>query len=202
MRISSWPGRQKRLTREKPDTFTQTAVCQKRLYACKSGADHTFPDAMSFSTRLSTLTFTTSRFSFAFSCSSSFSRFAWSICKPPYSFRHRKYVSFPISASLQACAVVLPFAIATSTAEADSSPAPVDTAGRVPYGLLVPVSLTFTGTFQAGTPQGCSFQLRGKPQRREGRLRRSLSRPSTIQLVGLDGGSATGSFAVNRDAIF
>jgi hypothetical protein len=34
-------------------------------------------------------TFATIRFSFEFSCSSSFSRFAWSTCKPPYSRRQR-----------------------------------------------------------------------------------------------------------------
>jgi hypothetical protein len=31
----------------------------------------------------------TNRFSFAFSCSSSFRRRAWSTCRPPYSLRHR-----------------------------------------------------------------------------------------------------------------
>src|SRR6202012_1797949 len=36
------------------------------------------------------------------------------------------------------------------SAEAGSPPAPVDIACRVPYALLVPVSLSFTGTFQAG----------------------------------------------------
>src|ERR1700733_13533129 len=73
-RISSWPCRQKRLTRERPDTFTQTVQCQKILYACKSGADHTFPEAMSFNTRFSRLTSLTNRFNFVFSCSNSLSR--------------------------------------------------------------------------------------------------------------------------------
>src|SRR5580698_8255928 len=113
-RISSWPGRQKRPTRERPDTFTQTALWQKRTCACKNGADHTFPEAMSFNTRLSRLRFATRRFSFPFSCSSSFNRFAWSICNPPYSLRQRKYVCSTISASLHACAVVFPLATATS----------------------------------------------------------------------------------------
>ena len=38
---------------------------------------------MSFNTSFSRLNSDTSRFSFAFSCSSSFSRRAWSTCKPP-----------------------------------------------------------------------------------------------------------------------
>ncbi len=54
------------------------------------------------------------RIPFAFSCSSSFKRFAWSTCRPPYSLRQRKYVCSTISASLHACAVVFPFAIATT----------------------------------------------------------------------------------------
>src|ERR1700758_4744339 len=41
---------------------------------------------MSFNTSLSRLSSATNRFSFAFSCSSSFNRFAWSTCRPPYSF--------------------------------------------------------------------------------------------------------------------
>jgi hypothetical protein len=57
---------------------------------------------MSFSTRLSRLRFATRRFSFAFSCSSSFNRLAWSTCRPPYSLRQRKYVCSTISASLHA----------------------------------------------------------------------------------------------------
>src|SRR6201987_5967301 len=69
---------------------------------------------MSFNTILSRLSSATNRFSFAFSCSSSLSRFAWSTCIPPYSLRQRKYVCSTISASLHACAVVFPFAIATS----------------------------------------------------------------------------------------
>src|SRR5271170_6284740 len=69
---------------------------------------------MSFNTRLSRLRFATRRFSLEFSCSSSFSRFAWSTCSPPYSLRQRKYVCSTIPASLHARAVVLPFAIATS----------------------------------------------------------------------------------------
>src|SRR5476651_1127111 len=73
-RISSWPGRQKRPTRERPDTFTQTAMCQRENCACKNGADHTFPEAMSCNTSFSRLNSDTKRFNFAFSCSSSFSR--------------------------------------------------------------------------------------------------------------------------------
>src|ERR1700757_3120728 len=65
---------------------------------------------MSFNTSLSRLSSATNRFSFAFSCSNSFRRFAWSTCNPPYSLRQRKYVCSTISASLHACAVVLPFA--------------------------------------------------------------------------------------------
>jgi hypothetical protein len=42
---------------------------------------------MSFNTSLSRLRSATRRFSFAFSCSNSFNRFAWSICNPPYSLR-------------------------------------------------------------------------------------------------------------------
>jgi hypothetical protein len=42
-----------------------------------------FPEAMSFSTSFSWLNFDTRRFSFAFSCSNSFSRRAW----PPVSHR-------------------------------------------------------------------------------------------------------------------
>jgi hypothetical protein len=48
-----------------------------------------FPEAMSFSTSFSRLNSETSRFSFAFSCSSSFSRRAWSTVNPPNSLRHR-----------------------------------------------------------------------------------------------------------------
>src|SRR5258708_6694458 len=66
---------------------------------------------MSFSTSLSRLSSATNLFNFAFSCSSSFNRFAWSTCRPPYSLRQRKYVCSTISASLHACAVVLPFAV-------------------------------------------------------------------------------------------
>ncbi len=63
---------------------------------------------------MSRLWFATRRFSFEFYCFNSFSRFAWSTCKPPYSLRQRKYVYTTIPASLHARAVVFPFATATS----------------------------------------------------------------------------------------
>jgi hypothetical protein len=44
---------------------------------------------MSFNTNFSRLSSLTRRFSFVFSCYSSFSRRAWSTFNPPYSLRHR-----------------------------------------------------------------------------------------------------------------
>ena len=73
-----------------------------------------FPEANSFNTRLSTLRFAIRHLSFRFSCSNSFSRFAWSIRNPPYSLRQRKYVCCTITASLHAKGVVFPFAAVTS----------------------------------------------------------------------------------------
>src|SRR5271156_3917226 len=105
---------------------------------------------MSFNTSLSRLSSATNRFSSAFSCSSSLSRFAWSTCIPTYSLRQRKYVCSTISASLHAWAVAFPFAIATSICRSRFPPAPVDTACLVPCALLVSVCLLFNGTFQAG----------------------------------------------------
>jgi len=49
----------------------------------------TLPQAMSFNTIFSRLNSDTNRFSFAFSCSRSFSLRAWSTFNPPYSLRHR-----------------------------------------------------------------------------------------------------------------
>src|SRR5271169_6358252 len=48
-----------------------------------------FPSAISFRICLSNASSATSRFNLPFSFSSSFSRFAWSIFRPPYSFRQR-----------------------------------------------------------------------------------------------------------------
>jgi hypothetical protein len=63
-----------------------------------------FPEAISFNTSFSRLNSETRRLSFAFSCSNSFSRRAWSTFNPPYSLRQR----LPVRAATGFGLVALP----------------------------------------------------------------------------------------------
>ena len=112
------------------------------------------PEAKSFNTRFSRLRFATRRFSFEFSCSNSFSRFAWSTCNPPYSLRQRKYVCSTIQ---------LPYTPEPSSsrsprplrsAAAGSPLAQAGTSCLVPYALLVQCLSYPLAQFKLGTPLG------------------------------------------------
>jgi hypothetical protein len=118
-----------------------------------------FPRAKSFNTRLSRLRFATKRFSFEFSCSNSFNRFAWSTCSPPYSLRQRKYVCSTIPASFDACAVVFPFATATSICHNRLTTYSGWYFLPRPICSPCPVSLFSTGTFLAGHSTATSRAL-------------------------------------------
>lgn len=96
-------------------TFRETILFSDavdRLPASLGG--YKFPEATSASTCFSKDRSATSRRNRAFSRPRSFIRRAWSICRPPYALRQRESLCSEISASLQARAKLLPYAVCTS----------------------------------------------------------------------------------------